>query len=76
MLNPEVAKELLPLLVDYGLDVRQREVMNGLYWEGVGLKTIARRLGLSVRQVRRIREQAHNLLRLQIEAVERRGVDG
>lgn len=70
-MNTEAVKELLPLLVDYGLDERQREVMNGIYWEGVGLKTIARRLGLSVRQVRRIREQAHNRLALHLDLMTR-----
>lgn len=61
--------ELLAEIVDV-LPERGREVMNALYWECVSLGVVARRLGLSKRQVGRIRDRALRRLRSGIEDME------
>ena len=64
-----VRTELLAEIVD-ALPEREREVMNALYWECVSLSVVARRLGLSKRQVGRIRDRALCRLRSGVEGME------
>lgn len=62
----ELEKTALTHFVDQ-LDEPDRTVVEGLFYEQVGLGTLAKRLGKSKRTIARIRDRAVKRLRVQAE---------
>jgi DNA-directed RNA polymerase specialized sigma subunit len=62
----ELEKAMLAHFVDQ-LDEPDRTVVEGLFYEQVGLGTLAKRLGKSKRSIGRIRDRAVKRLRVQAE---------
>lgn len=59
----------LPLIVD-DLPPRELVLVNAVYWEGVSLMEVARRLGVSRRTAGRLHKQAMKRLRSHVEELE------
>lgn len=64
-----LVRAAMPLLVD-GLPPREQDLVNAVYWEGVSLMEVARRLGISRRTAGRLHRQAMGHLRTLVEELE------
>lgn len=60
----------LPIVTD-ALPEREREVINGMYWEGLSLREVAERMGIHHHSVERYRDKALERLRKYYDGLER-----
>lgn len=68
-LDPVLRKEILRGLVD-ALPGDERQVIEGIYFERVGMETLARRMGVDKWKVRRLRNKAHKRLGERLQGLE------
>ena len=68
-MNGETRKEVLRALIDQ-LPERERFVIEGLFFERVGLGTLAKRLGCDKRTVARLRNKAYQRLGVQLTEID------
>lgn len=59
----------LPLIVD-DLPPREQQLVNAVYWEGVSLMEVARRLGISRRTAGRLHKSAMTRMRVLVEELQ------